>query len=43
MRPFDIPIAIVLVVGLAYYIYRHVTHGMKRHSASETEEAAATE
>lgn len=24
MRPFDIPIAIALVIGLAYYIYRHV-------------------
>jgi membrane protein DedA with SNARE-associated domain len=32
MRPFDIPIAIVLVAGLAYYIYRHVTHGMTNHA-----------
>jgi len=24
MRPFDIPIAIVIVAGLAYYVYRHV-------------------
>jgi membrane protein DedA with SNARE-associated domain len=24
MRPFDIPIAIVIVVGFAYYVYRHV-------------------
>lgn len=24
MRPFDIPIAIALVAGMAYYIYRHI-------------------
>jgi membrane protein DedA with SNARE-associated domain len=24
MRPFDIPIAIIIVAGLAYYVYRHV-------------------
>lgn len=29
MRPFDIPIAIVLVAGFAYYIYRHVRRGRK--------------
>jgi membrane protein DedA with SNARE-associated domain len=27
MRPFDIPIAIVLVVGFVYYVYRHIRHG----------------
>lgn len=26
MRPFDIPIAILLVAGMAYYIYRHIRH-----------------
>jgi len=26
MRPFDIPIAIAVVGGLAYYIYRHIRH-----------------
>lgn len=40
MRPFDIPIAIVIAAGLAYYIYRHVTHGMARHSAQKQEEVA---
>jgi membrane protein DedA with SNARE-associated domain len=28
MRPFDIPIAIVIVAGLGYYIYRHIKHGL---------------
>lgn len=32
MRPFDIPIAILIIAGLAYYVYRHVTHGMTRHA-----------
>lgn len=41
MRPFDIPIAIILVVGLGYYIYRHVTHGMRRHEALEAEATTA--
>lgn len=39
MRPFDIPIAIVLLAGLGYYIYRHVTHGMRRHEEAEADEA----
>jgi membrane protein DedA with SNARE-associated domain len=30
MRPFDIPIAIVLVAGFAYYIYRHIRRGTKK-------------
>lgn len=29
MRPFDIPIAIVLVAGFAYYVYRHVRRARK--------------
>jgi membrane protein DedA with SNARE-associated domain len=35
MRPFDIPIAIVILVGMGYYIYRHVTHGMRQHDEGE--------
>jgi membrane protein DedA with SNARE-associated domain len=34
MRPFDIPIAVVILIGMGYYIYRHVTHGMRRHSSA---------
>jgi hypothetical protein len=26
MRPFDIPIAVVILGAAAYYIYRHVKH-----------------
>lgn len=29
MRPFDIPIAIVIVAAVAYYVYRHVQRGQK--------------
>jgi membrane protein DedA with SNARE-associated domain len=42
MRPFDIPIAIILVGGGLYYIYRHVTHGMRKHNTEATEEAPPT-
>jgi membrane protein DedA with SNARE-associated domain len=44
MRPFDIPIAIVLFAGFAYYVYRHVTHGLARHNSKEeaVEPAEAT-
>ncbi len=35
MRPFDIPIAIVLVGGMGYYIYRHIQHGLSRPEPSE--------
>jgi len=35
MRPFDIPIAIVILAGMGYYIYRHVTHGMRRHEEAK--------
>jgi membrane protein DedA with SNARE-associated domain len=37
MRPFDIPIAIIIVAGLAYYVYRHVTHGVVKHANKETQ------
>jgi membrane protein DedA with SNARE-associated domain len=36
MRPFDIPIAIVIVVGFAYYVYRHV-HRARQSEEIETE------
>ena len=39
MRPFDIPIAIVILVGFGYYIYRHIKRGGQ---SSETEGAAET-
>jgi membrane protein DedA with SNARE-associated domain len=29
MRPFDIPIAIAILAGLGYYVYRHVRKGKK--------------
>ncbi|MGD2252103.1 MAG: DedA family protein [Anaerolineales bacterium] len=29
MRPFDIPIAVVLLAGFAYYVYRHVRRGAR--------------
>jgi len=39
MRPFDWPIIAIIVVGLAYYIYRHI-----RHAREDAEEPAiATE
>jgi membrane protein DedA with SNARE-associated domain len=38
MRPFDIPIAIVIVAGLAYYIYRHIRKGHKGSAAADAEE-----
>jgi len=34
MRPFDIPIAIVIVAALAYYVYRHIR---KRRDQAATE------
>jgi membrane protein DedA with SNARE-associated domain len=37
MRPFDIPIAIIIVAGLAWYIYRHVRKGRNRHEEPEAE------
>jgi membrane protein DedA with SNARE-associated domain len=29
MRPFEIPIVIIIVIGLAYYVYRHIRHAQK--------------
>ncbi len=34
MRPFDIPIAIAIVGGTGYYVYRHIQHGRKRDAAA---------
>ncbi len=36
MRPFDIPIAIVLLAGFAYYIYHHVRRGARKQSEGES-------
>jgi membrane protein DedA with SNARE-associated domain len=38
MRPFDYPILAVLLLGLAYYVYRHIRHA--REDANESEEQA---
>jgi membrane protein DedA with SNARE-associated domain len=37
MRPFDIPIAIILLTGFVYYVYRHVRRGAQ--SAEEEGES----
>jgi membrane protein DedA with SNARE-associated domain len=37
MRPFDIPIAIVIVGAFAYYVYRHVRKGHKKNAATDAE------
>jgi membrane protein DedA with SNARE-associated domain len=34
MRPFDIPIAIVIVAAVGYYIYRHVRRGRERKASA---------
>jgi membrane protein DedA with SNARE-associated domain len=35
MRPFDIPIAVIILAGFGYYVYRHVTHGLVKHRKEE--------
>jgi membrane protein DedA with SNARE-associated domain len=37
MRPFDIPIAIVILVGFGYYVYRHVSKGWHKKDATATD------
>ena len=37
MRPFDYPILAVLLIGLAYYVYRHI-----RHAREDTEDVEKT-
>lgn len=36
MRPFDIPIAIVLLGGFAYYIYHHIRRGTRASSEEKS-------
>jgi len=36
MRPFDIPIAIVLVVGFVYYVYRHIKRAQPAAAAEQS-------
>ncbi len=43
MRPFDIPIAIALLAGFAYYVYRHVTHGLRPRAKPEASETTPVE
>ena len=38
MRPFDIPIAIILVAAFSFYVYRHIRHGRERAASAETEQ-----
>jgi membrane protein DedA with SNARE-associated domain len=37
MRPFDIPIAIVIIVGLAIYVYHHLRRGSHQAPAADGE------
>jgi membrane protein DedA with SNARE-associated domain len=37
MRPFDIPIAVVIVGALAYYVYHHVRKGKKKAKEANAE------
>ncbi len=40
MRPFDYPIIALIVVGLGYYVYRHIRHA--REDANEIDEPVVT-
>lgn len=33
MRPFDYPIAAILILGFAYYVYRHIKHARANYPA----------
>jgi membrane protein DedA with SNARE-associated domain len=37
MRPFDIPIAVVIIAAFAYYVYHHIRKGKKRAAAADAE------
>lgn len=37
MRPFDIPIAIVIIAGFAYYVYHHVRKGKAKATPTDAE------
>ncbi len=41
MRPFDIPIAIVLVVGFVYYLVHHIRRGAAHQAAAKAREEGA--
>jgi len=34
MRPFDVPIALAILAGLGYYVYRHVQRGRRRRAVA---------
>jgi membrane protein DedA with SNARE-associated domain len=38
MRPFDIPIAVVIALGLSYYIVHHIRKGSRRRSQASAED-----
>jgi membrane protein DedA with SNARE-associated domain len=37
MRPFDIPIAIVIVAAFIYYVYHHIRKGQKKTAVVDAE------
>jgi hypothetical protein len=37
MRPFDIPIAVIIVAAFAYYVYRHLRKGSKKAAVVDAE------
>jgi membrane protein DedA with SNARE-associated domain len=41
MRPWDYPIAAIILAGMLFYVYKHVTHGMKRHKAEKSAETVS--
>jgi membrane protein DedA with SNARE-associated domain len=44
MRPFDIPIAIIILAGMIYYVYRHVRHARgNQHAPAEPALAQAAQ
>jgi membrane protein DedA with SNARE-associated domain len=40
MRPFDIPIAIIILLAVGYYVYRHIKKGKRRQLTGASEPAA---
>jgi membrane protein DedA with SNARE-associated domain len=42
MRPFDIPIAIVILAGLAWYVWRHVKAGREGHAEATLSQEEAS-
>jgi membrane protein DedA with SNARE-associated domain len=37
MRPFDIPIALVIIAGISYYVIHHIRKGRKQSPVADTE------